>query len=131
MYFSVHTITTIGYGMIYPANQYANIVVVFEAWMGLLSLGLLVGVVVQKVSRPSRLRHTVKFSKVAVINQSQYHFSGDTLSTMAGDYKKDGSVCLTMRVVNLRKRTLCQPLFHVLLIQKSNRWFGGIFLISF
>ena len=62
--FSVQTIGSINYSVMVPRSIYANIVVVAEAFFGILNLAVVTGVVFSRFSRPySR----VLFSQVAVI----------------------------------------------------------------
>jgi len=62
--FSVQTIGSINYSLMVPQTIYANMVVVFEAFFGILNLALITGVVFSRFSRPYA---RVLFSNVAVI----------------------------------------------------------------
>ena len=62
--FSVQTIGSINYTVFAPQTIYANIVVCFEAFFGLLTLALFTGVIFARFSRPFA---RVVFSKVAII----------------------------------------------------------------
>ena len=63
-FFSVHTLGTIGYGSVAPANLAANIVVTIESLVGILSLALVAGFVFARFSRPTA---HILFSRNAVI----------------------------------------------------------------
>jgi inward rectifier potassium channel len=63
-FFSVHTFATIGYGNISPVGVAANMVVTFEALVGLLSVALLTGVIFARFSRPTA---KILFSQHAII----------------------------------------------------------------
>jgi inward rectifier potassium channel len=63
-FFSVETISTIGYGQMSPATLYGNIVMTVEAMFGLILLAVSAGVVLARLSRPTA---RVTFSKVAVV----------------------------------------------------------------
>ena len=63
-FFSVETISTIGYGQMSPATLYGNIVMTLEAMVGLTLLAVSAGLVLARFSRPMA---RVMFSKVAVI----------------------------------------------------------------
>ena len=63
-FFSVQTFTTLGYGQIAPVSFYANAIVVFEAFAGVLNIALASGLVFARVSRP---RARVLFSRPALI----------------------------------------------------------------
>jgi inward rectifier potassium channel len=62
--FSVQTIASIGYGILSPKSTYANTIVVIEAFVGILNLALITGVVFARFSRPTA---RVLFSNVAVV----------------------------------------------------------------
>ena len=62
--FSVQTVASIGYGVLSPKSDYANIVAVAEAFAGILNLALITGIVFSRFSRPTA---RVLFSEVAVI----------------------------------------------------------------
>jgi inward rectifier potassium channel len=63
-FFSVHTLATIGYGSIAPANTAANIVVTIESLIGLLGFALVAGIVYARFARP---RADIRFSEHAII----------------------------------------------------------------
>jgi inward rectifier potassium channel len=52
-FFSGHTLTTVGYGNLYPNGLAANLVATLEALVGLLSFSVITGMLVARVSRPS------------------------------------------------------------------------------
>jgi inward rectifier potassium channel len=51
-FFSAHTLTTVGYGNIYPQGMLANSVAALEALLGLLAFALATGLVFGRFSRP-------------------------------------------------------------------------------
>jgi inward rectifier potassium channel len=63
-FFSGHTLTTVGYGNLYPNGFAANMVATLEALVGLLSFSIITGTLVARVSRPSA---RIKFSEHALI----------------------------------------------------------------
>jgi inward rectifier potassium channel len=63
-FFSVETLSTIGYGNIYPTTLLANIIVTAEACVGLLGFALGTGILFARFSRPTA---AVLFSDRAVI----------------------------------------------------------------
>jgi inward rectifier potassium channel len=63
-FFSVHTLSTIGYGNVVPRSFAANVVVTFESMVGLLALALIAGIVFARFSRPVA---QIIFSNRAVI----------------------------------------------------------------
>ena len=52
-FFSVHTVATIGYGNIYPASMYDNLVVVAEITLGIAYFALATGIAFARFSRPT------------------------------------------------------------------------------
>lgn len=52
-FFSTHTLTTVGYGNIYPEGVAANTVAAVEALAGLMAFAVATGLLVGRVSRPS------------------------------------------------------------------------------
>jgi inward rectifier potassium channel len=63
-FFSVQTLSTIGYGVMTPKSAYANTVVVAEALAALGLVGVTTGLIFARFSRPTA---RVMFSKLAVI----------------------------------------------------------------
>lgn len=63
-FFSVQTMASIGYGAMYPRTDYANVLVVIEALVGLMGLAMGSGLMFARFSRPTA---KVLFSRVAVI----------------------------------------------------------------
>lgn len=63
-FFSAHTLTTVGYGNIFPVGAAANSLAALEALLGLLGFALATGVVFGRFSRPSA---RIGFSKTMLI----------------------------------------------------------------
>jgi inward rectifier potassium channel len=63
-FFSVETLSTIGYGQMSPATLYGNIVMTAEALAGLMLLAVAAGLMFARFSRPTA---RVVFSRVAVV----------------------------------------------------------------
>jgi inward rectifier potassium channel len=63
-FFSVHTLTTVGYGDLYPIGMAANIVSSTEAAIGLMGFALATGLLFARFSRPSP---RLAFSERAII----------------------------------------------------------------
>jgi len=63
-FFSVQTLSTIGYGQVYPVGLFANTVVTFEALTGLIGVAIITGLLFARFSRPSA---KILFSRHAVI----------------------------------------------------------------
>jgi len=64
-FFSVQTLASIGYGRISPIGLDSNIIVTFEALVGLLSLGIITGLLFSRFSRPTA---KITFSNVALVS---------------------------------------------------------------
>ncbi|MGI0491166.1 ion channel [Alkalinema pantanalense CENA528] len=63
-FFSVHTLGSIGYGVIAPKTTYANTIVTLEAIMSLLMIAVVTGLAFARFSRPTA---RILFSKQAVV----------------------------------------------------------------
>lgn len=63
-FFSVQSLSTIGYGAMYPQTLYAQILVTFEVLVGLILVAMVTGLMFARFSQP---KARVLFSKVAVI----------------------------------------------------------------
>ena len=63
-FFSIQTLSTVGYGSMYPTSVYAQILVTIEILVGLVLLAILTGLMFARFSRPTS---KVLFSKIAVI----------------------------------------------------------------
>jgi len=63
-FFSIQTLSTVGYGALYPKSFMAQILVALEVWTGLLLIAILTGLMFARFSRPTA---RVLFSRVAVI----------------------------------------------------------------
>ena len=72
-FFSVQTMASIGYGAMYPTTTYANLLVVIEAFAGLLFVAMATGLIFTRFSLPSA---RILFSHYAVIAK---HNGIDTL----------------------------------------------------
>ncbi len=97
-FFSVQTMATIGYGNMYPATLFANMVVTAETIIGLLSFALITGLLFTRFSRPSA---RVLFSNVAVV--ARY----------------DGVPTLIFRMANERRNVILQAEVRVTLLRSE------------
>ena len=91
-YFSVQSSATIGYGVLTPATDFANILVTTEAMIGLLATALATGIVFAKFGRP---RANMSFSKNVLI--SPY----------------DGRRSLYFRVANIRGNDVAEATISI------------------
>lgn len=77
-FFSVQTISTIGYGKLYPANIFANIVVMVQSWyvalhilltnrLGMFFEAFVIALVYGKFTRPTLNKRNIRFSQFAVV----------------------------------------------------------------
>ena len=98
-FFSVHTLTTVGYGNVFPRGTTANAVAAFEAATGLMVFAVMTGLLYGRFSRPSA--HML-FSSQALIAPYQ-----------------DGT-SLQFRVTNARNNTLMNLEARVLLMTVAN-----------
>jgi inward rectifier potassium channel len=94
-FFSVHTLTTVGYGNVYPEGAWANVISSLEAATGLMVFAIATGLLYGRFSRPSA---RIIYSKNAIIAPYQ-----------------DGT-SLQFRVTNARTNVLMNMDAHVLLM---------------
>jgi inward rectifier potassium channel len=94
-FFSVHTLTTVGYGNVFPRGAPANTVSAFEAATGLMVFAVMTGLLYGRFSRPSA---RILFSNNALIAPYQ-----------------DGT-SLQFRITNARSNTLMNLEARVLLM---------------
>eukprot|EP01125_Pyxidicula_operculata_P018189 TRINITY_DN6447_c0_g1_i1.p1 TRINITY_DN6447_c0_g1~~TRINITY_DN6447_c0_g1_i1.p1 ORF type:complete len:356 (-),score=45.84 TRINITY_DN6447_c0_g1_i1:1053-2120(-) len=129
LFFSVQTMSTIGYGNYYPKGYYLNTLVFLQSWAALVADGVIAALIIAKISRPNRLRHTVVFSELAVIN-STTSLDFTTVSPSASlmsfsplssrePPSSDNCPSLSFRILNLRKRQLSDPTFRLLLMRRE------------
>ena len=94
-FFSVHTLTTVGYGNVYPEGAWANTISSLEAATGLMVFAIATGLLYGRFSRPSA---RIVYSKNAIIAPYQ-----------------DGT-SLQFRVTNARRNVLMNMEARVLLM---------------
>ncbi len=94
-FFSAHTLTTVGYGNMWPSGPAANTIAALEALVGLMSFAIATGLVFGRFSRPSA---RIGFSNTMVI--APY----------------DGVTSLQFRIVNRRSNNLLDLEARVLLM---------------
>ncbi len=94
-FFSVHTLTTVGYGNVYPEGPWANAISSMEAATGLMVFAIATGLLYGRFSRPSA---RILYSKNAIIAPYQ-----------------DGT-SVQFRVTNARKNVLMNMDARVLLM---------------
>ena len=97
--FSVQTIATIGYGSMAPTTTAANVVVIMEAVVGLLSTAVSTGLVFAKFTLASPM---IRFAKHAVV---QVQNGKPTLIIRLGNMRGNLIVEATARVAVLRRET--------------------------
>jgi len=98
-FFSVQTIATIGYGVMYPRTTYGHILVTIEAMLGLFGVGLTAALAFARMSLP---RARIRFSSIAVISD----FEGvPTLMLRAANERVNGLVSAHMQLSLLRPET--------------------------
>jgi len=95
LFFSAHTLTTVGYGNIYPEGVLANSISAFEALLGLLGFALATGLVFGRFSRPAA---RIAFSEKMVVAPYQ------------------GGTSLQFRIANRRSNNLMEIEARVLLM---------------
>jgi inward rectifier potassium channel len=100
-FFSVHTLTTVGYGNVYPQGPWANTISSLEAATGLMVFAIATGLLYGRFSRPSA---RIIYSKKAIVAPYQ-----------------DGT-SLQFRITNARKNVLINMQARVVLmtVDRSN-----------
>lgn len=98
-FFSVHTLTTVGYGNVYPQGAWANTISSLEAATGLMVFAVVTGLLYGRFSRPSA---RIIYSKNALVAPYQ-----------------DGK-SLQFRVTNARRNVLMNVEARVLLMMVEN-----------
>ena len=95
-FFSVQTLASLGYGAMYPNTFYADILVTIEAWVGIISIAVMTGLVFAKFSQPTA---RVMFSKVAIVN---VHNGVPTLTMRAANQRHNQILEAQVRVYLMR-----------------------------
>src|SRR5205814_3376023 len=97
-FFSVQTLSTIGYGVMSPKGVYGSAVVTFEAFVGLLGMAMASGLMFSKFARPTA---RVLFASKMVIA------------------KRDGKPCLLLRVANGRGNDVVEASLRVSVLKEE------------
>jgi inward rectifier potassium channel len=95
-FFSVETMSTVGYGEMYPATLYGHVVVTIDVVMGVLLVPLATGLVIAKFTLPTA---HVLFSRNAIISRF------------------DGIPTLMFRVANVRKNHIIEAHMRLTLLR--------------
>ena len=104
-FFSVQTLSTTGYGAVYPVSRAANIVSSFEILMGLLGTALATGVLFARLSRPQA---RVRFSDVVIVRPYQ------------------GTPTMMFRIINERRTQIVEARISVTVIRDEDDGNGGV-----
>jgi inward rectifier potassium channel len=118
-FFSVQTMGTIGYGVLYPKSDAANVLVVAESIIGLLLTALSAGLVFAKFSRSSA---HLMFSREAVIgpastSTSTSSASISTSTAASATASELGQSALSFRISNVRGNQLVNAEIRVALLR--------------
>ncbi len=92
-FFSAHTLTTVGYGNMYPYGAAANSIATLESLVGLLAFAIATGLVFGRFSRPSA---RIAFSKTMVIAPYQ---NGASLQFRVVNRRSNNIIDLNARLV--------------------------------
>jgi inward rectifier potassium channel len=98
-FYSVQTLSTVGFGHLYPATLYGDIVTTFEIVIGMFFTAVVTGLIFVRFSRPVA---RVLFSERIVIR------------------KFDGKPSLQLRVANLQRQPMVEAEFRLMLIRKEH-----------
>ena len=95
-FFSVQSITSIGYGAMYPTTTYANILVTIEVFAGMVSTAIITGLAFSKFTQPTA---KVMFSEIATISE---HNGVPTLMLRAANQRRNQIIEAEIRVYLMR-----------------------------
>jgi inward rectifier potassium channel len=98
LFFSVQTLSTVGYGHLHPANLTANVLVSVEILIGLFLISTLTGLIFARFSRP---KARILFSSVSVIHE------------------RDGIPTLSFRLANERNTHVAEASIKVFILKES------------
>lgn len=96
LFFSIETLSTVGYGYMYPVTIFAHTVASVEIFIGLLCVAMVTGLVFARFSRP---RARIMFSNIAVVGRF------------------DGAPTLMVRVANERHNPILEADVSMTLIR--------------
>jgi len=95
-FFSVQTLATVGYGHMYPASLYGNVVTTLEIMVGMFGLAVITGLIFIRFSRPTA---RIEFTRNVVIAPF------------------DGRPTLMLRVANLRHYSMAEAEFKIMFMR--------------
>ncbi|MEM8719818.1 MAG: ion channel [Cyanobacteria bacterium P01_G01_bin.39] len=95
-FFSVQTLTSIGYGSMYPTTSYADVLVTVEALVGIVGIALITGIAFTRFSQPTA---KVVFSQIATISE---HNETSTLMLRAANQRHNQIIEAQVRVYLMR-----------------------------
>lgn len=116
-FFSAHTLTTVGYGNMYPHGIGANLIATFESLVGLLAFAIATGLVFGRFSRPSA---RIAFSKTMIVSPYQ---NGASLQFRIVNRRSNNIIDLNVRVVLMTVEMLdgkLQRRFRPLELERSD-----------
>lgn len=116
-FFSVQTMSTVGYGAMSPGSTYGNAVVTLETALSMLAVAIVTGFVFQKASKP---KASILFSDVLVVGRLN---GKATLLLRVGNARGNDIVDASMDVVVLRDETSAEGIhlrrLHALKLERS------------
>ena len=95
-FFSIQTLTSIGYGAMYPTTAYADVLVTLEAFAGTVGIAIVTGLAFTKFSQPTA---KVMFSKVAIVSN---HNGTPTLMLRAANKRLNQIIEAEVRLYLMR-----------------------------
>lgn len=104
-FFSMQTLSTTGYGAVYPVSLVANSISSVEIFLGLLSVALTTGLLFARLSKP---RARVLFSKVVIIRTYR------------------GTPTLMFRMINERRNEIAEAHVSVTMTQEEDDGTGSV-----
>ena len=117
-FFSIQTMATIGYGVLYPADLYTNLLVTAETLVALIVLALATGLFFARFSRPTA---KVRFSRYAAVAP---HNELPTLSIRLGNGRSNQILQADVELILLRSERTSESVvmrrFHDLRLERSH-----------
>ncbi len=117
-FFSVQSISTIGYGLMYPKTDYANYIVTAQVYVGVINLAMATGLLFARFSRPSS---KIVFSNKILI--TEHNGEKSVMLRLANERKNqivDAKIYLTYTYNEITKEGILMRRFENLLVRRKH-----------
>eukprot|EP01065_Artemidia_motanka_P048457 TRINITY_DN7802_c0_g2_i1.p1 TRINITY_DN7802_c0_g2~~TRINITY_DN7802_c0_g2_i1.p1 ORF type:complete len:662 (+),score=159.00 TRINITY_DN7802_c0_g2_i1:253-1986(+) len=126
-FFSVHTLSTTGYGALFPSGYFGQLVAMMEMWVSIVFSSVGAALAFHKLARPSKLRESIIFSDSVCINSETLYWKYAhreiarkdpcAFCVERGAYDS-GERCLTFRIAHTHQRQHTSPSVRLFLYQE-------------